>query len=1341
MSETKAVSTRLNRFLKLLGLVAGVVLLAVVLLLLVLQTDAAHNRIRVFLEQTVNRVSGGTLEIGELRIQPFLLRAELMEVVFHGTESEEEPALFRARRIAVAGHVLSWTGGKFRIASIEVNRPGIHISLYEDGSTNFPVPPKASDGPPVTHTLVDLGVRQFAITEGLIEVAEQRVPLDIRGEGLDLRLLFLPTLERYEGNLAMQRFSFTTDAIDAIPFAFETNLRLGRDDLMLSEAELRHQESRISFSVDFSDFAAPSIEVPFNAELAVADFHQPFSLPVEPTGNATAAGTFRFADGAWNLSGDVEGSGFGFRSGDVRVSDVGLQSGMRLEADAFVFPDLRVEALGGTIAGEAAFRDGRNFTLQADIEGVTLEQATRASGLGEVAYHTILGGNLNLEVNTAASGTRGVRADADLQLRATEGENPVSGEIQVAFAGADGSIRLSDSFVELTQSYVRLDGDIRSGLRVDFGSRDLRDFLPALAFAVEEPENLLVVSVLSGGDLTFQGVVSGEWEAPVAEGTLRASNIAYEDYSLDALALRLHATQDGLRVRDLTARQGNIELLGDGELPLQAWSPAMDREFQANVSASATSLDTILAEAGQEKLPVSGSLHVQLDAAGTLNKPVASLRARLRDATMWDEPVDEVVLDASYEGQHLTLHELQLLHGNASAKATGEYLHEPGEYRKGRAELDLLLDGIQLGEFQIFAARNLDADAQVNGKFHASLELAGEDLEYRELGGELAVTEIAYAGQPVGQLILNLDTDNGVTTGKLKGKLVDSTIDGEASVALRGNYPAKGQFSLDKLTLDAVRGWLPATLSTENLPVSILMVSKGTFEGPLTKPDEIQAELVIDELRLARILSGSQTLTQAQPFEVSNERPIRFNWNGTTLQASDATLTGSGTSLSLGGSITPGNAKQQLNLRAQGDLNFRVFNAFESSLEAGGSSVLDLTVEGTFAKPNVQGVLDLRDASIYLVGVPNGLDRVNGRVFLTGDRATIEEITAQSGGGDLTMSGFVSYVSGTPTFRLSFRGEDVRVRYPPGVSTSANAALELSGSTEQSILSGEVIITRAAVNPRSDLASILSAGSKPVATPSANQNEMLRNLRFDVRVRTAPDVRFDSTLTQDLSGEADLRLRGNPYSPVLLGSVAINQGEINFFGNRYFIDRGDISFINPLKLEPVLNLDLRTRVRSIDVTLTFSGPIDKLNINYRSDPPLQLNEIIALLTVGRAPQGAPSLAEAQNEAAQSWQQVGASALVGQAVAAPIAGRLQRFFGVSRIKIDPRLTGVENNPQARLTVEQQVNRDITVTFITNLAGTQQQVVRLEWNFNPQFSMVALRDEDGLFGIDFLYRRRF
>ena len=43
--------------------------------------------------------------------------------------------------------------------------------------------------------------------------------------------------------------------------------------------------------------------------------------------------------------------------------------------------------------------------------------------------------------------------------------------------------------------------------------------------------------------------------------------------------------------------------------------------------------------------------------------------------------------------------------------------------------------------------------------------------------------------------------------------------------------------------------------------------------------------------------------------------------------------------------------------------------------------------------------------------------------------------------------------------------------------------------------------------------------------------------------------------------------------------------------------------------------------------------------------------------------------------------MGASALLGQAIASPVTGRLQRFFGVSRLRIDPTLPGVENNPQA------------------------------------------------------------
>jgi len=118
-----------------------------------------------------------------------------------------------------------------------------------------------------------------------------------------------------------------------------------------------------------------------------------------------------------------------------------------------------------------------------------------------------------------------------------------------------------------------------------------------------------------------------------------------------------------------------------------------------------------------------------------------------------------------------------------------------------------------------------------------------------------------------------------------------------------------------------------------------------------------------------------------------------------------------------------------------------------------------------------------------------------------------------------------------------------------------------------------------------------------------------------------------------------------------------------------------------------------------------------------------------------------SLAARASVPAQNWQQMGASALVGQAIANPAAGRLQRFFGVSSIKIDPQLTGVDNNPQARLTIEQQVTPDVTFTYITNVTRSNPQVIRVEWALNKRWSVVALREENGLFGLDIFYRRRF
>ena len=300
--------------------------------------------------------------------------------------------------------------------------------------------------------------------------------------------------------------------------------------------------------------------------------------------------------------------------------------------------------------------------------------------------------------------------------------------------------------------------------------------------------------------------------------------------------------------------------------------------------------------------------------------------------------------------------------------------------------------------------------------------------------------------------------------------------------------------------------------------------------------------------------------------------------------------------------------------------------------------------------------------------------------------------------------------------------------------------MRLNGASDASTVSGLVTLNRASLAVRSDLFQLLAQSSAPIPLP-ATPNPYLRGMRFDVRIQSASTFQMETSLTRDVEAEVDLRLRGTGIQPVLLGTVSVNQGEVQFLGTRYTINRADIRFLNPVKIEPTVDMDLETKARGVTVNMTFSGTLSHLNVNFSSDPPLQQSEIIALLTAGRD----PSLASSQNApgvpaGGGGFAEAG-TGLVGQALNAQLNSGLQRFFGSTRVKIDPNLTGVENLPQARLTFEQQVSKDVTLTYITNANRFQEQLVRVQWDLDKSWSAVMVRDANGLFGIDFQFRKRF
>jgi translocation and assembly module TamB len=107
---------------------------------------------------------------------------------------------------------------------------------------------------------------------------------------------------------------------------------------------------------------------------------------------------------------------------------------------------------------------------------------------------------------------------------------------------------------------------------------------------------------------------------------------------------------------------------------------------------------------------------------------------------------------------------------------------------------------------------------------------------------------------------------------------------------------------------------------------------------------------------------------------------------------------------------------------------------------------------------------------------------------------------------------------------------------------------------------------------------------------------------------------------------------------------------------------------------------------------------------------------------------------------------GASAILSEAVSSQLGGRMERLFGITRFRVDPGLagvgsTGLEQNAAARITVEQQITPNLTITYVSNVSSTQQQVIQVEYNLDRNLSIVGLRDQNGTIGIDIKIKKRF
>jgi len=1312
------VSIRWSRWLR---LTLAIVLILTVAIVVAFEAGLVERWMRRIAIRQLEQNTGARVEIGSFHLHAWRLRVEMDDLTLHGLESAGTPPLFRAARVDLQIHILSFWRREFVLDELLIDRPQLALRIEKDGHSNLPTPRIRRTDRPWRETLFHLRIGRLVLRDGSAAINDHGIPLSLHGQDLEFLLHYeasVPGAEFYVGNFKWQKVELAERR--DIPFLFDISAKftLHRDSFELDELIWKLPHSELNLRAELPTFARSDWNLRYRGRLSLADARTIFRQPTTPDGIAEFSGLGSYLSGEWAGSGHYSGHDISMPYQWFHARGLETWGDYEVANRRLVVPKFGIRALAGITSGRLEMDfESLEFRTETQLRGVSLAAAFDAVDNKNFPVDTFhWDARMEVDsVNTWRANFQHFRSRGESRWSPPQalapGMLPVSARIQYDYSEDTQVVTLKETEIATAKTRLEMNGFLGardSALLLKMHTDELLgwdDFINKLRGSDVAPTRVT-------GAADWQGRILGPLAGPTFTGHLHATQARYDTLYWDDIEGDLDYSPDEFRLANTNVQRGHASASLEVWLKLDgAWSflPQSSWTLETRLRHAPTS---DVQEIFGTSYPLTGFLRGTFNGSGTRAAPIMDANFVLEEVEARGFRFDRL------SGQlHLARDEYRLSRAELrreTARIAGDLLYRPDEQE---VEFNLTGAGISLEKFPALRiatlpiAGHLEFNLRGGGPLRSPAAEADVRLLHLQIGSDLQ-----------GDFRGHLSSDGQTARISLASEMTRGTLAGQVVLVLTGDYPISGNVSIKAFDLDA---FIVAGLHLKQLTGHSSVDGTFTISGNLRQAETIEVKAEIDQI------SFNYDFVQLQ-----NDGPIRLFYRRNEVRVEAAHLHGPDTDFKLVG-VARFDRDRALHFTLDGVVNLKFINRVVPDLQAQGGANVNILVEGTMARPRVTGRASVKDASAHYADFPVGLSHVNGEFVFDRSRLLFERVSAEAGGGVLTLNGAVTYADGPVRYEINVSTTTVRIRYPAGMSWLAGGVLQLAGTSEAAILSGRVEVKRILLAEGVDVASFFAAASDTTTAPTSS-SPFLRNLSFDIAGNTSPGARIEWTGAQ-LDIDGDVRLRGTWDRPILLGHIHLLGGQMAFHGNNFTLTRGDINFANPFQLDPELNVEASSVISQYQVTINFSGKASKLALSYRSDPPLPDTDIIALLALGSP--GEQSALRSQSAGSQNY---GATALLSEAISSGLGGRIERLFGISHFRVDPFLSGTatESNAAARVTVEQQITRGLTVTYSTNAATSNQyQLIQVEYAVRRDLSLIFLRDINGTYGFDVKFVKHF
>jgi translocation and assembly module TamB len=1029
--------------------------------------------------------------------------------------------------------------------------------------------------------------------------------------------------------------------------------------------------------------------------------------------------------------------------------------------DQIQLTDFVAEIFGGRARGDATINTARGASrVAANFEGLDVGGLFAFAAGRTVPLTGAATGNANLTFPgtnfKAASGSLNVQLAGETGREGTA-RTPVTGDL--ALDADRGLFRIRRAALRTGATELNATGqfsfDGGSNLAVNLSSADASE-LQRIALAsgllpAEIEEKLNNYGIELAGNLDFNGTLTGDLDDPLINGRASVGSLNVRGRTLGALSAEIASTVSEVRIHNgqLVEPDGGglsftatIPRAGENNITLDA---TLDRADAGNLLAALTAGQGSDEDAEEspkplvsaERLAGMGPASGRISVTGIPGAMSGSADLKVAAGRIGGEPYEEIAARATFSGSRINIENLDARFAAGHVAASGNVDISTLDFdlraRGDDVRLDLIreLAGGRVPPLSGLADFTASASGNLNDQRSYRVELNAEGRD------------VTINGRPAGALTLT-----GRTTDDNKFNL-------ELTTGLLGS-PQVIRAQVD-LASEALATTVETTLTgTDLTPLfqALLPDANVKVTGRATGTLRASGDLFGEEGNFS--ISGlqgraefSELVVQVEDVPLIAENPLVVLFSPNQITFERTRFTGPSTNILFGGTAAIGEGGTQ-NLTVNGELNLRVLNT--SNVFLAGVARVGVRVTGSFADPRINGTAEVSNASFATLIEDDRfqISSINGLVRFDSNRAQIESLTGRMGGGRVSVSGGTLLAGFRPTqLRFNIRGENVTVPFPEEFRSTADANLELRGTFgEQLLLVGPVNLRRAEYTEDIDLADFISRRDEGSIEEAGDDGAagLLSNLTLDLQIEGRDALVVRNNLA-DAVGSVSLRVRGPREDPVISGRITATRGTLNFRNDRYEISRAIVDLPSRRDADPILNIQAESEIRGYRIIVGLSGPLTEPVTTLRSDPALPQADVVALITTGNLSGGDTGT----STLAQTGLGTATSLLTDQLLNAPVRRATDRLFGLNRFELDPMIAGRGGaSPTARLTVGRQINRNLSVTYSTNVTGEQQQVVAVEYRVSDRLSFVAqyqqgstntLRTQNNNFNFEIRFRKRY